>query len=234
MTSLLPICILAGGLGTRLAVADRPKALVEIAGRPFLHHQLRLLARNGASRVVLCVGYRGDQIRESVGDGSQFGLDVEYSEDGPELIGTAGAVRRALPLLGPRFHLLYGDTILRIDYAAVERAAAEADLPALMTVLRNRGQWDASNADYLGGRVVRYAKGSSDDGLTWIDYGLSVLTPAAMGHAEVDAADLAPVFAHLAADGLLAGFEATERFYEIGTPAGLAETAEFLEHWDSG
>src|ERR1700680_2157820 len=120
---MLPVAILAGGLATRLRPLTEalPKALVEINGEPFLAHQLRLLSRSGIDRVVLCAAYRGEQIREYAGDGRAFGLRVEYSFDGPQQLGTAGAIRRALPLLGDKFFVLYGDSYLPCDYAAIER-----------------------------------------------------------------------------------------------------------------
>lgn len=226
--SLPTVCILAGGIGSRLGdhVRDVPKPLVEVAGEPFLFHQLRLLERHGASKVVLCVAYLGERIVDAVGDGSAFGLTVEYSFDGPQRIGTAGAVRQAAPRLGPVFLVLYGDTYLRIDYQAVVAAQARSGLPALMTVLRNEGRWDTSNAD-LDGRLARYDKRTPDSSWAWIDYGLGVLTSEALDAAP-DAADLADVYARLSREGRLAGYEATERFYEIGTPAALAETGRFL------
>ena len=94
---MLPVAILAGGMGTRLyPLTERiPKALVEINGEPFLAHQLRLLGARGIERVVLCIGQHGERIREYVGDGARFGLAVEYSFDGLALLGTAGAVRNA-------------------------------------------------------------------------------------------------------------------------------------------
>jgi NDP-sugar pyrophosphorylase family protein len=228
--TLSPVCILAGGVGSRLgdAVAQTPKPLLDVAGEPFLLHQLRLLAGHGATRAVLCVGYLGEAIEERVG-AERFGIEIAYSYDGPDLLGTAGAVRRALPLLGDIFLVLYGDTYLRIDYAAVERAFRDSGAPALMTVLRNRGQWDTSNAVFADGRVLRYDKARPTADMEWIDYGLGVLTPAALDAAP-GAADLADVYCALAQAGWLAGFEAHERFYEIGTPAALAETEAFLRH----
>ena len=161
---LPPICILAGGLGTRLGerVRRTPKPLLEVAGQPFLMHQLRLLAGHGARTVVLSVGYRGEQIRARIGR-ERFGIDIRYSFDAdPGRDGTLGAIRRALPLLGERFLVLYGDTYLRIDYRAVARRWEESGLPAVMTVLRNDGRWDASNAVYRDGMVRRYDKRSPD------------------------------------------------------------------------
>jgi MurNAc alpha-1-phosphate uridylyltransferase len=157
---------------------------------------------------------------------------VAYSHEGPQLLGTGGAVRRALPLLGDRFMVLYGDTYLRIDYADVARSASDSGLTALMTVLRNEGRWDTSNAAYRDGKVLRYDKRNPDPDMAYIDYGLSVLTPAALAQAPDDS-DLAGMFTALAAKGELAGYEALHRFYEIGTAAALAEAEEFLARRDT-
>lgn len=226
---LLPVCILAGGRGTRLGsrTDEIPKPLIPVAGEPFLFHQLRLLRRHGARRVVLCVGYLGEQIEAAVGDGRELGLEVAYAHDSPDLDGTAGALRGALELLGAEFLVLYGDTYLRIDYAAVERAFRDSGLLALMTVLRNEGRWDSSNALYADGRVLRYDKGDPTPDMQWIDYGLGALRAEALEVAPAES-DLAGLYTELAARGLLAGYEAGERFYEIGTPEGLRETTAFL------
>ena len=222
MTTLLPVAILAGGRGTRLGerVRDTPKPLLEVAGEPFLFHQLRLLRAHGARRVVLCVGYLGERIEAAVGDGSAFGLEVACSYD--ERPGTAAALRRALPLLGEAFLVVYGDTYLRIDYADVERAFRASGLPALMTVL----PWQGGNALYADGLVSRYEKGSPDPALRWIDYGLGAFRAEVL--TETTAADLAELQHQLAARGLLAGYPAVERFFEIGTEAALRETDALL------
>jgi NDP-sugar pyrophosphorylase family protein len=233
VSGLLPVCILAGGLGTRLgaAVADTPKPLLEVAGEPFLRHQLRLLRRHGASRVVLCVGYLGERIEAALGDGGDLGLDVRYAFDGPTLRGTAGAVRGARELLGDAFMVLYGDTYLRINYGEVQRTFERSDCPALMTVLRNEGRWDTSNVVLEGDRVAVYDKANPTPDMAWIDYGLGVLSTDALDAAGPEEPDLVAVYHELAARGDLAAYVATERFYEIGTPAALAETDAFLrEH----
>jgi NDP-sugar pyrophosphorylase family protein len=228
-SGLPPICILAGGLGTRLGerVQDTPKPLLEVAGEPFLLHQLRLLAGHGAHEVVLCVGYRGEQIESSIG-GERFGIGVRYSFDAPGLDGTLGAIRRALPFLGERFLVLYGDTYLRVDYGEAALTWRESGLPAMMSVLRNEGRWDTSNASYEGGRVLAYDKREPTPEMRWIDYGLGGLTREALSAADRDERDLAGLYGRLAAMGLLFGFEASERFYEIGTPSALRETDAFL------
>jgi NDP-sugar pyrophosphorylase family protein len=226
---LPPVCILAGGLGTRLGerVRDTPKPLLEVAGEPFLLHQLRLLARHGAREAVVCVGYRGEQIQAAIG-AERFGVRIAYSFDAPGLDGTLGAVRRAQELLGERFLVLYGDTYLRIDYADVARVWRESGLPALMTVLRNEGRWDASNAIYENGIVLRYDKRAPAADMRWIDYGLGALTREALCAVDARERDLAGLYTRLAERGELCGYEASERFYEIGTPSGLAETDAFL------
>jgi NDP-sugar pyrophosphorylase family protein len=228
--TLPPICILAGGLGERLGeqTANTPKPLLEVAGQPFLLHQLRLLAAHGAARVVLCVGYRGELIEERVGR-ERFGISIEYSYDSPQLDGTLGAIRRALPLLGERFLVLYGDTYLRIDYGAAAGSWIRSGAPALMTVLRNEGQWDTSNVLFSPpGRVVAYDKRNPTPEMHWIDYGLGGLEPAALDAVGPAEPDLAELYHRLASEGRLHGFEATERFYEIGTPESLQQTGAFL------
>lgn len=226
---LPPVCILAGGLGTRLGgrVKATPKPLLEVAGEPFLIHQLRLLARYRATRVVLSVGYLGEQIEQRIGP-SRFGIEIGYSYDGPVPLGTLGAIRQALPSLGERFLILYGDTYLQIDYGAVARAWERSDLLGLMTVLRNHGQWDVSNADFDGIRVTAYDKRAPTADMQWIDYGLGGLRADAVDLIGADIMDLSDLHRELAAQRELFGFAATERFYEIGTPDSLAETSAFL------
>ncbi len=227
MTS--PVCVLAGGLGTRLGVAvqSTPKPLIEVAGRPFAVWQLELLARHGVNEVVMCVGYLGAMIEERLG-AEQSGVRIRYSYDGPGLDGTLGAIRRARPLLGERFLVLYGDTYLRIDYEAVDRAWRRTGLLGLMTVLHNQGRWERSNVEFRDGRVVAYDKHDPSPSMEWIDYGLGGLSADALDGFGAGCDDLAGLYADLAASQELCGIEATERFYEIGTPASLGETDEFL------
>ena len=228
---MLPIAILAGGLATRLRPITEtiPKALVEIAGEPFLAHQLRLLRRNGFERAVLCVGYLGEQIREFVGDRSRFGLEIEYSPDGPRLLGTAGAIRQALPLLGEAFAVIYGDSYLPCDYAAALGAFGESGRLGLMSVYRNRGQWDTSNVEFTRGQIVAYDKANRTPAMHYIDYGLGAFQRAAFqGMEEGRVYDLAALYQDLLRDGELAAWESGERFYEIGSLEGIRDLTEFL------
>lgn len=226
---LPPICILAGGKATRLGEAAKckPKALVEVAGEPFIFHQLRALRANGADRVVICVGYLGDQIVERIGT-DWCGLEVAYSYDGPKPLGTLGAIRKASKLLGRRFLVLYGDTYLRLNYCAATKDWTQSGLPAMMTVLHNDGQWDVSNASFDGRLVTAYNKRAPEPGMQWIDYGLGGLTTRGLSKAGVGGTDLGDLYEVLARRGELFGVKVTERFYEIGTPVALAETDAFL------
>jgi NDP-sugar pyrophosphorylase family protein len=228
---MLPVAILAGGLATRLRPVTEtiPKALVEIAGEPFLAHQLRLLARAGYRRVVMCVGYRAQQIEEFAGDGAAFGMEIAYSPDGPQLLGTAGAIKRALPLLGDAFAVVYGDSYLTCDYGAAERTFLNSGKLGLMTVYRNEGQWDTSNVEFTGGRIVAYDKVNRTPAMHYIDYGLGMFRAAAFNNVPADRpSDLAGLYQELLRRGELAAWQSPDRFYEIGSQEGIRDLTEFL------
>lgn len=226
-----PVAILAGGLATRLRPATEkiPKALINVAGEPFLTHQLRLLKNAGIRNVVLCVGYRGEMIEQEFGAGECFGIVLSYSFDGPELLGTGGALKKALPLLGEHFFVLYGDSYLPIDYIAPARAFAASGKLGLMTIFRNEGRWDKSNVRVENGAIKSYDKKQPVAEMTHIDYGLGLLRPKALASWPNDKAfDLADVYRELVATNELSGYEVEQRFYEIGSPEGLAELEEVL------
>jgi NDP-sugar pyrophosphorylase family protein len=231
----LPVAVLAGGLATRLhpVTESVPKSLVEVAGRPFAEHQLSWLHRQGIDHVVFCVGYRGEMIREALGDGARWHLSIDYAFDGEPLLGTGGALKQALPLLGEAFFVLYGDSLLTCDLAAVERSFLSSHCSGLMTVLRNDDRWDRSNVLFEDGRLLRYDKANQTADMHHIDYGLGVLTPQALALFPPDRAfDLALVYQRLLADDGLAAFEVSDRFYEIGSPEGLEETRAYLSRKD--
>ena len=226
----LPVAVLAGGLATRLRPLTDciPKSLIEVAGEPFIFHQLAMLARQGVREVVLCVAHRGEEIEAAVGDGRRWGLRVRYSYDGPQLAGTAGAVRGALSLLGEGFFVMYGDSYLRCDFADIEAKFLASGKPALMTVLRNEGHWDTSNVLMDGDRLVAYDKRHPQPQMRHIDYGLSVMHAAAL-ESDPHTTDLAQIYEALAGQGNMAAYIVRDRFYEIGSPQGLSETRGFLE-----
>lgn len=227
----LPVAILAGGLATRLKPITEtiPKALVDVAGEPFILRQLAYLREQGVSRVVLCVGFLGEQIRDVVGDGSASGLSVSYSQDWPKLLGTGGALKHALPLLDSQFWVLYGDSYLPIDFNAVETSFLNGGKPALMTVQRNADRWDKSNVLFSGDAIVEYNKRAPTSEMKHIDYGLGAISADILAAELSDEAfDLADIYHRLSLAGQLAGFEVQERFYEIGSHKGLAEAADYF------
>lgn len=230
-TAIVPVALLAGGMATRLRPITEtiPKAMVEVAGRPFIDHQLDLLHRNGIRRVVMCLGYRGQQLEQHVGDGAARGMEIRYAYDGDKLMGTGGAIRRALPLLGDVFWVMYGDSYMDIDYAAVLDHFGRSGADALMTVLRNGNRWDTSNVVFRDGKLLRYDKKNRTPDMDYIDYGVALLRRGAAGRIPTDRPfDLAELYTSLVAGGRMVGYEVTNRFYEIGTPAALEEAARYL------
>ncbi len=227
----IPVAILAGGLATRLRpVTEKiPKSLVPVAGRPFLAHQLDLLRARGIRRAVLCIGYLGEMIQREFGAGEEFGIQLDYSFDGPKLLGTGGAIKRALPLLGNEFFVLYGDSYLPVDYAPIADFFHGSGKPGLMTVFRNEGKFDASNVVFANGEIEVYDKKLKSPQMHYIDYGLSLFKKSVFDAWAADRVfDLAEVMGRLVSEKQLAGFEVGERFYEIGSPAGLAELESLL------
>jgi MurNAc alpha-1-phosphate uridylyltransferase len=228
---MLPVVILAGGLATRLYPVTRkiPKALIKIAGRPFIDHQLALLREKGVIQIVLCVGYLGEMIEEYVGDGSRWGLDVQYSYDGNVLLGTGGAVKKALSLLPDTFFILYGDSYLDIDYNAVIERFYDEGLPVLMTIYRNQNAFDSSNILMKGGRILKYDKKSRDPAMEYIDYGLVVVRKKVFDpYPANEPVDLSHVLSRMVDSGQVAIFEADQRFYEIGSTSGIKETEDYI------
>ena len=228
---MLTVAILAGGLATRLRPMTEtvPKSLLEVNGEPFAVHQLRLLRANGIRRVVICIGHLGALVQRAIGDGGALGLEVDYSVDGPVLLGTAGAIKNALPKLGKTFFVMYGDSYLPCDYAAISRNFESAGVLGMMTVFRNEGKWDASNVEFAAGKIVAYSKTNRNPRMRYIDYGIGVFRAEAFDILPVgEASDLAELYMDLLQRRQLAAYEVTERFYEIGSPEGLRETAEFL------
>jgi NDP-sugar pyrophosphorylase family protein len=228
---LLTVAILAGGLATRLRPMTEtvPKSLLEISGEPFAVHQLRLLQSKGIRHIVFCVGHLGELIQSAIGDGAALGLQVDYSFDGPALLGTAGAIRNALPKLGDSFFVMYGDSYLPCDYATIAQKFKTAGVLGMMTVFRNEGKWDTSNVEFEVGKIVAYSKTDRTPRMRYIDYGLGVFRAEAFRDLPAGkVCDLTELYTDLLRRKQLAAFEVQERFYEIGSPEGLRETAEFL------
>ncbi len=228
---MLPVAILAGGLATRLHPITQtiPKALVEVAGKPFIDHQLEYLRKQGVTSVVLCIGHLGEMIQELVGDGSRWNMQVRYSPDGSVLLGTGGALKQALPMLGEQFFVLYGDSYLPIDFAEVQTAFINSDRLGLMTVLRNQNLWDRSNVQFEDGQLIEYNKEVITPQMHYIDYGLGVLEASALSsYPSGIGLDLSRVYNELSLKKQLTGYEVLERFYEIGSHQGIADTRTYL------
>lgn len=228
---MLPLAVLAGGFATRLGELSRetPKSLIEINGRPFVDWQLELLIKSGYTNFIFCVSYKSVEIQEYLGDGSNRGIRIDYSLDGETQLGTGGAIRKALPMLGDMFGVIYGDSYLPIDYFAVEQHFINAQSEALMTVYENQDRLDASNVKFINGKLIDYEKGSRSKSMQHIDYGLTYFKREALAPwAHQSSFDLSIVCSQLAKMSKLTGFEVFQRFYEIGSVQGIRDFSQYL------
>ncbi len=226
--------VLAGGLATRMRprTLTVPKSMLEVAGRPFVDWQLELFAASGVTDVVMCVAHLGEQIESHVGDGARFGLRVRWAHEGARLLGTAGAIRAAIDLLEPAFLVTYGDSYLPFDYAEpLHVLAAHADCDGVMSAYRNEGRWDASNVvvDADGAFIARYEKGTRDRAFDHIDYGATAVRRGVIGALPAGQTHGLDTIQHdLAFRKRLRACIARDRFFEIGSPEGLAELDRLL------
>ena len=228
---MLPIAILAGGFSSRLGslTENIPKCLIEVNGRPFVDWQLDLLIKNGYLDFVFCVSYKSNLVKEYLGDGSTKSINIQYSLDGETQLGTGGAIVKALPKLGKAFGVIYGDSYLPIDYSAAEQDFLNLKSNALMTIYKNQNQFDASNVEFLEGRLIDYQKGSDNKNMHHIDYGVTFFREEVFGPwMDQTSFDLSVVCHQLARNGQLDGFEVFERFYEIGSVQGIEEFSQYL------
>lgn len=228
--------ILAGGLATRLRpITEKiPKSLVEVAGKPFIDWQLALLRKKGIRRVVLCLGHLGEQVEAWVGQGERFGLEVSYSYDGPVQLGTAGALKQAEPQLGESFWVFYGDSYLDFDYRAVSDFFEEegANKLGLMTVFANHNKWDTSNVIFYEGKLLKYDKWQQTPEMNYIDYGAALLRRESLDLIQAQPYDLANLYNRMVDDQTMLGYEVSQRFYEVGSPQGLAEANQYFANLD--
>ena len=223
---MLPVVLLSGGLATRMRpLAEKiPKAMLDVAGKPFIYHQLSLLKKKGIKHIILCLGYLGEMVEDYVGNGSKFQLEVQYSYDGEKLLGTGGAIKNALKYLDDFFFVLYGDSYLDVDYYKIEEAFNNSDKKGLMTVYKNENRWDTSNVIFENNEIIMYNKTSRLKEMRYIDYGLGILNKKLFLDFKKDTVfDLADFYEKLAEERQLLGYEIFERFYEIGSKEGLME-----------
>jgi len=229
---MFTVVLLSGGLATRLRpITEKiPKAMLEVAGKPFIHHQLNLLSKNGIKRVVLCVGYLGKMIENYIGNGSKFQMEVQYSYDGEKLLGTGGAIKKALKYVDDSFFVLYGDSYLDVDYAKIEMAYVNSGKKGLMTVYKNEGKWDSSNVIFEKNEIMMYSKKERLKEMNYIDYGLGILNKQVFQDFESEAVfDMAGIYEKLAKEKHLLGYEVFERFYEIGSKEGLKDLEQKIK-----
>ncbi len=231
--TMLPIVILAGGEAIRLRpVTEKiPKALVEINDVPFISHQLDLLKRNNISDIVICAGYLGNMLRDYLGNGSKFGVNIKYSFDGDVLLGTGGAIKKAINLLGDSFFVIYGDSYLPCDFKAVQKAYFKQKKQALMTVYHNKEVWDKSNIEYDSGKILVYDKINRSGKMKYIDYGLGLFSSRAFDFVESNEnVDLALIYQKLLREDKLAAYEVHERVYEVGSFRGIEDFSGYLKN----
>jgi NDP-sugar pyrophosphorylase family protein len=229
--NLYPVIILAGGLATRLRpITEKiPKALVDVGKQPFIEHQLNLLKSHGIQEVIISTWYKGEMIRELVGDGKRYGINVQYVFDGDTPLGTGGAVRKALPLLDRPFFVLYGDSYLPCTYSDIQSHFDAHEQSGLMTVYRNEGKWDTSNVEMINGKILSYDKKKRTPRMEFIDYGLGLFKPEVFASLPKDQPiDLAEIYQELLINHDLLAYEVKQRFYEIGSFEGLRELDDLL------
>jgi len=228
---MFPVAILAGGLAMRMRPLTEtiPKSLIEVAGKPFIFHQLTYLKKQNIKSVILCTGYLGDKIYDYVGDGSKWGIDVRYSPDGPHPLGTGGAIKKALSMLGECFFVLYGDSYLPVDFKKVQKSYIDSEKKGLMTIIKNNNKWDISNVELDFDKIKIYDKNNVSSSMTHIDFGLGLLNEKIFEAYQSGAAfELSEIYRQLSLDGELFGYEVFERFYEIGSRQGLLDTHNHL------
>jgi NDP-sugar pyrophosphorylase family protein len=231
----IPVAILAGGLAKRLKknTLNKPKALIDIAGKPFISRQLSYLSNQNIKDIVICTAHLGNQIKDYVGDGSKYNLKVSYSDDGDKLLGTGGSLKKASRILGENFFILYGDSFLPINFSLVEKSYFRQKKPALMTVFKNNDHGDKSNV-YFKNKCVLYNKKNPQKNMNYIDYGLNVVKGSIFYNFPTNKMfDLSDVFEDLSNKSLLAGLKIYDRFYEIGSINGLNDTIDFFKKLDN-
>lgn len=234
---MLPIVLLSGGLATRMREYTEkiPKAMIDVAGKPFIHRQLTLLKQQGIEHVMLCVGHLGESIEAYAGDGSRYGLHLTYYYDGDRLLGTGGAIKKIEDFLPDAFFVLYGDSYLETPYKRVEDIFLKSDTHGLMTVYENQNLYDTSNVIFRDGQLIAYSKINKSPDMRHIDYGLGILRKEVFGNFPAGVAfDLADVYEKLTIEKQLLGYEVFERFYEIGSASGLNELTEKIIRDEGG
>lgn len=228
----MQIIILAGGLATRLnqITESTPKSLIKINGKPFIEYQLDYLKSQNINDVIFCVGHLSNQIEDFLGDGSKFGMNIKFSNDGPKLLGTGGAIKNAIKLLGEDFFVIYGDSYLPIKFSNVFKKYKDQKSIAMMTILKNNNLWDKSNVIIENDRISLYDKVNFSDQMHYIDYGLTIYKRIVFKNIKESIFDLSQVLNNLSVKGDLDFYEVNSRFYEIGSINGINAFKEYISN----
>jgi NDP-sugar pyrophosphorylase family protein len=227
---MMQLVILAGGRGSRLGAltARRPKALLSVAGHPFLEWVMRYVETQSVSGVHFCLGIQADQIIRFLRT-RESRLPVTYSVETAPL-GTAGCLLAAEPWLDPHFMVMYGDTFTPLDMGAVQDTYRRGGTAALMTVLENHDHLVRSNVRVSDGLVRKYDKNAPAGSFTCVDYGVLVMAKSVLERiAGREPIDLASVLSELISRSEVAEHRVTERFYEIGTVSSYNEFKQLVE-----
>ena len=233
--------IMAGGKGTRIAsiASDIPKPMIQICGKPILEHQIECLKRNGLTDITLVIGHLGHFIRDYFGDGSKFGVRIDYYEE-TEPLGTAGALYKIDGLIdsGEDFLLLCGDTIFDVDFTRLISFHREHDADATLVAHPNGHPYDSSllvteilppakegDMPTDTHRVVRWM--NKEDERLWykncVNAGIEMLSPRllvkAKSHLTKEKIDLdRDILKPAVADGKIFAYTTPEYIKDMGTP----------------
>lgn len=228
----MQVVILCGGLATRLMpiTTKIPKSMVLIKNKPFLEYQLKLLKSNGLRDIVLCIGYKGAQIKKYFGKGKKFGVSIKYSSDGKKLLGTAGSLKKAEKLLKEEFLLMYGDSYLPFDFQRAIKFFREEKKLGLMTVFKNYNKYEESNVKVSGKMVKKYSKKFRTKDMRYIDYGASIFKKEILKFIPKNKFyDLSLIHKVLIDKEQLLAFDSKKRFYQIGSFEGLEEFKKYIK-----
>jgi len=228
----MQIVVLCGGKATRLYPLTKkiPKSMIRFEGKPFLEQQLDLLKKNRIFDIVLCVGYKAEQIKKYFGDGKNFGVEIKYSSDKKKLLGTGGALKKAENLLEDSFLVMWGDSYLPFNFQKAIKFFKKSNKPGMMIVFKNLNKYEPSNVEVKNNLVKSYSKKRKTKKMKYIDYGISIYRKEVLKHLPKNQiCDLTKLQQALIKKRQLLAYPAEKRFYQIGSPDGLEELKNYIK-----
>jgi len=228
----MQIVVLCGGKATRLYPLTKkiPKSMMRFEGKPFLEKQLDLLKKNRIFDIVLCVGYKAEQIKKYFGDGKNFGVEIKYSSDKKRLLGTGGALKKAENLLEDSFLVMWGDSYLPFNFQKAIKFFKKSNKPGMMIVFKNLNKYEPSNVEVKNNLVKSYSKKRKTKKMKYIDYGISIYRKEVLKHLPKNQiCDLTKLQQALIKKRQLLAYPAEKRFYQIGSPDGLEELKNYIK-----